>query len=71
MYRGLLRYFPCALDAFRYYFGRLLQLTGMLLTGYVAILFFDPMNKEGRLLSMTAIAAGIFAAGHLLLGRAR
>jgi len=57
------------LEAFRHYFGRLLQISGLLLTGYVAILFFNPMNKEGRLLSMTLIAAGIFAAGQLLLGR--
>ena len=67
----VLRYRFAALEAFRYYFGRLLQLTGLTLTGYVAILFFDPMNKEGRLLSMTLIAAVIFAGGQLLLGRER
>ncbi len=55
---------------FRYYFGRLLQVTGLVLTAYVAILFFDPMNKEGRLLMMTLVGAAIFAAGQLLLGRA-
>ena len=59
------------MDVFRYYFGRLLQATGLILTAYVAILFFDPMNKEGRLLSMTAIGAAIFAAGHLVMGAAR
>ena len=59
------------LDAFRYYFGRLLQVTGFLLTSYVVILFFDPMNKESRLLSMTAIGAAVFAAGHLVLGASR
>ena len=56
------------MDAFRYYFGRLLQITGLLLTAYVVVLFFDPMNKEGRLLMMTLIGAGIFAAGQVLLG---
>lgn len=64
----LLRYVACALDAFRFYFGRLLQVTGLSLTAYVAILFFDPMNKESRLLSMTCIGVACFAAGHLLLG---
>lgn len=59
------------MDAFRYYFGRLLQITGFLLTSYVVVLFFDPMNKESRLLSMTAIGAAVFAAGHLVLGAAR
>ena len=57
-----------ALQAFRYYFGRLLQVSGLLLTAYVVILFFDPMNKEGQLLSMTCIGAACFAAGVLLLG---
>lgn len=59
------------LDVFRYYFGRLLQLSGLLLTAYVVILFFDPMNKESRLLMMTAVGAAVFAAGHLLLGAQR
>jgi hypothetical protein len=59
------------LDAFRYYFGRLLQATGLILTSYVVILFFDVQNKESRLLSMTAIGAAIFAAGHLVLGASR
>lgn len=71
MLRAFLRYFPADLDAFRYYFGRLLQVTGLLLTAYVVILFFDPMNKESRLLSMTAIGAAVFAAGHLVMGPAR
>ena len=63
-----LRYFRAALDAFRYYFGRLLQITGLSLTLYVIVLFFDPMNKETRLLIMTCIGAACFAAGHLMLG---
>jgi hypothetical protein len=57
-----------ALEAFRHYFGRLMQVTGLLLTGYVAILFFDVSNKESRLLAMTCIGAACFAAGHLVLG---
>lgn len=60
---------PCRpLDPFRYYFGRLLQITGFALTGYVVVLFFDPMNKEAKLLMMTLVGAAIFAAGQLLLG---
>jgi hypothetical protein len=56
------------LDPFRYYFGRLLQITGFALISYVVVLFFDPMNKEAKLLMMTLVGAGIFAAGQLLLG---
>ena len=40
----------------------------MALTAYVIVLFFDPMNKEGRLLMMTLIGAAIFVAGQVLLG---
>ena len=63
-----LRYLAGDLEAFRYYFGRLLQLTGLALTAYVVVLFFDPMNKEGRLLMMTLLGAAIFASGQMLLG---
>ena len=56
------------MEAFRYYFGRLLQVSGLSLTAYVAILFFDPMNKESRLLVMTCIGVACFAGGVLLLG---
>lgn len=56
------------MDAFRHYFGRLLQITGLFLTFYVIVLFFDPMNKEARLLIMTCIGVACFAAGHLMLG---
>lgn len=59
------------MDAFRYYFGRLLQVTGLFLTSYVVILFFDKQNKESKLLIMTAIGAVVFAAGHVVLGTAR
>jgi len=59
------------LDAFRYYFGRLLQVTGLFLTSYVVILFFDQQNKESKLLVMTAVGAAIFTAGHVVLGTAR
>lgn len=59
------------MEAFRYYFGRLLQISGMALTAYVVVLFFDPMNKEGRLLMMSLIGVAIFASGQLLLGTSR
>lgn len=59
------------MEAFRYYFGRLLQISGMALTAYVVVLFFDPMNKEGRLLMMSLVGVAIFASGQLLLGTGR
>lgn len=59
------------MEAFRYFFGRLLQISGMALTAYVVVLFFDPMNKEGRLLMMSLIGVAIFASGLLLLGNSR
>jgi len=62
------RYGAIPLGAFRYYFGQMLRISGFALVGYVTILFFNPMNKEAKLLSMTVIGMAVFAAGQLLLG---
>lgn len=66
--RPRVRYRSVPLSAFRYYFGQLLRISGFALVGYVTFLFFNPMNKEAKLLSMTVIGMAVFAAGQLLLG---
>jgi len=51
----------------KYYLGRSLQIVGLITLTIVVILFFDPKNSMGKLLTWSMVAAIEFYGGTLLL----